>query len=131
MSKATRRLWLTPADPLSTLRDLGTIDITTSVAVSAGNDERQTPTVLLELRPAECRIIARLLDKERLWPTEYVVLLQAAEQGCRHTIEMTLDDCSMLAGLLDDDGSWSGTVTALRKALGLAGCWVDFQNGMA
>ena len=74
------------------LRDLGTVDISTTVAVNARGDEKQTPQILLTL---------------------------------------SLDDASMLAGLLDDGGDWPEIVAEIRKALGLAGCWVDFQSGAA
>ena len=127
MSEATRSLWRT--NPMDQLRDVGSIDIGHDVTVSAGNDEQQTPTVLWRLRPGECRVIARMLDRERLWATEYVALRHAADHGATYTLSMSLDDCSMLAGLLDDDGNWPDTVTALRKALGLAGCWVELQAG--
>ena len=48
------------------------------------------------------------------------------------TLTLSLDDASALAALLDHDyydQGWDATVTEIRKALGLAGAWVEFQDG--
>ena len=93
MTAATNHLWRRPPDPLGALRDLGSVDISTTVRVDAGRDEQQTPSIVLTL---------------------------------------SLADCSELAAILDDEyhgQGWTDTVTALRQALGLAGCWVELQAG--
>ena len=100
MTSATNHLWRKPADPLGALRDLGTVDISTDVRVDAGRDEAQTPTITLTLSLDETSQLAALLD---------------------------VGDCANCANWDYDD--WRDTVTALRKALGLAGCWVELQAG--
>ena len=85
---AAQNLW----DPIRAIRDLGTVDISPTVAVNAAGDEKQTATIVLTL---------------------------------------SLDDASLLAGDLEfaDLSYWRDTVTEIRKALGLAGAWVEFQDG--
>ena len=126
MTSATNHLWRKPADPLGALRDLGTVDISTTVRVDAGRDEAQTPMVVLTMTPTQFRTVERILYRERL---TMLHLGDLTFGGGEHVLTMTLDDCSTLAGILDEEGHWAVTVTALRKALGLAGCWVELQAG--
>ena len=126
MSQATNRLWRKPPNQLEQLRDVGTVDINTQVTVHAGRDERQTPTVLLTLTTTSWRTLTRVLNRGQLGDLGDVTIRPGG-----WTLTLTLDDCSTLAALLDDDGNWSDTVTALRQAMGLAACWVDFQDGVA
>lgn len=127
MSQQTQRLWRRPPDQLGTLRDLGSVDVSIQVAVSAGNDERQTPVILLTLNTTQWRTLTRVLDRERLTP--FLLGSVTYDGHLEYVLTMQMDDCSNLAGILDDTGNWSDTVTALRKALGLAGCWVELQAG--
>ena len=127
MTSATQRLWRRPQNPLDKLRDLGSVDISVQVTVSAGRDEHQTPVVILTLTKTSWRTVNRILDRERLTP--YLLGEVAYDGHNEYRLTMTLDDCSNLAGLLDEAGHWGDTVTALRKALGLAGCWVELQAG--
>ena len=126
MTSATNHLWRKPVDALGTLRDLGTVDISTTVRVDAGRDEQQTPTITMTMTPTQFRTVERILYRERL---TMLHLGDLTFGGGEHVLTMELDDASNLAGFLDDDGNWSDTVTALRKALGLAGCWVELQAG--
>lgn len=127
MSQATQRLWRKPQNPIDQLRDLGSVDISVQVSVSARNDEHQTPVVILTLTKTSWRTVNRILDRERLTPYLLGEVHHDGHNAYRLTME--LDDASNLAGILDDAGHWGDTVTALRKALGLAGCWVELQAG--
>ena len=126
MSQATNHLWRQPPDPLGALRDLGTVDISTTVRVDAGRDEQQTPTITLTMTPTQFRTVERILYRERL---TMLHLGDLTFGGGEHVLTMMLDDASNLAGILDDAGNWGDTVTMLRKALGVAGCWVELQAG--
>ena len=127
MSQQTQRLWRRPPDPLGALRDLGSVDISVQVSVSAGNDEQQTPVILLALNTVQWRTVNRVLERENLTPASFGYVTYQWSNGWRLT--MTVDDTSTLAGILDDAGNWGDTVTMLRKALGVAGCWVELQAG--
>ena len=126
MSQQTQRLWRRPPDPLSTLRDLGSVDVSIQVSVYAGRDEQQTPVVALTLTAPQFRTVERVLGRDGLRLRD---LADVREVHADILASMTVDDASHLAQLLDDDGHWGDTVTALRKALGLAGCWVELQAG--
>ena len=116
---------MTPTrNPLDQLRDVGSVDINTQVTVHAGRDDKQTPTVLLTLTVTPWRTLTRILNRGLLGDLGDVTIHQGG-----WTLTVTLDDCFTLAALLEDDGNWSDTVTALRQAMGLAACWVDFQDG--
>ena len=126
MSQQTQRMWRRPPDPLGKLRDLGSVDVSIQVSVYAGRDEQQTPAVALTLTAPQFRTVERVLGRDGLRLRD---LADVREVHADILASMQLDDCSHLAQLLDDDGRWSDTVTALRKALGLAGCWVELQAG--
>ena len=120
---------MTPTrNPLDQLRDVGSVDINTQVTVHAGRDDKQTPTVLLTLSPTAWRTLGRLASRQALSAYYFGDVTIRRDT---YTLTMTLDDCFTLAALLNDDGNWSVTVTALRQAMGLAACWVDFQDGAA
>ena len=55
----------------------------------------------------------------------------AGDEKQTPTIVLTLglDDASDIAFMLDHAEGWPAIVTEIRKALGLAGAWVEFQDG--
>ena len=124
---AAQNLW----DPIRSLRDLGTVDISPTVSVNAAGDEKQTATLTVSLSVGGCLGLRQVLREADLWPDTAKALLEFVENHNvgRHALTLGVDDASLMAGLLDDDGTWLLLVTELRKALGLAGCWVEFQDG--
>ena len=118
-----------PPNQLDQLRDVGSVDIGMFVAVHAGRDDKQTPTVSLSFWHAGWDVFCDAMWRE-------CVTLDAVGTttfvGRRRVLTMTLDDCSTVAGILEDgQGDWTYTVAELRQALGLAACWVSFQDGAA
>ena len=118
-----------PPNQLDQLRDVGSVDIGMRVTVHAGRDDEQTPTVSLSLKHVAWNAFCNTMWRECLTP-EALGTTTYVNDIC--VLTMTLDDCSTLASLLDDDRpDWTPTVTALRQALGLAACCVSFQDGAA
>ena len=117
-----------PPNQLDQLRDVGSVDIGMLVAVHAGRDDKQTPTVSLSLWAYGWSMLCDAMWREHVTPDAFGTTTFPA----RGVLTMTLDDCSTVASLLDDDElDWTYIVTELRQALGLAACWVSFQDGAA
>ena len=118
-----------PPNQLDQLRDVGSVDVGTVVAVHVGRDDEQTPTVTLSLRPVRWDAFCDALWRT-CWELDDFGIITLVDQ--RHILTMDLDCCGTIAKLLEDDTlDWTRTVTELRQALGLAACWVSFQDGAA
>ena len=118
-----------PPNQLDQLQDVGSVDIGMFVTVHAGRDDEQTPTVSLSLWHVGWDELCQAMWREYVTPDAFGTTTFVHR---RRVLTMTLDDCSTVAGLLDDDRcDWTYIVTELRQALGLAACWVSFQDGAA
>ena len=118
-----------PPNQLDQLRDVGSVDIGMLVTVHAGRDDEQTPTVSLSLWADGWDELRRAMWREYVTPDAFGTTTFV---GRRRVLTMTLDDCSTVASLLDDDRcDWTYIVAQLRQALGLAACWVSLQDGAA
>ena len=118
-----------PPNQLDQLRDVGSVDIGMLVTVHAGRDDKQTPTVSLSLRAFGWNLLCSAMRQEYVTPDAFGTTTFVDD---RRILTMTLDDCSLIASLLDDDrADWTHIVAGLRQALGLAACWVSFQDGAA
>ena len=118
-----------PPNQLDQLRDVGSVDIGMFVTVHAGRDDEQTPTVSLSFGAVGWSVLCDVMWREYVTPDAFGTTTFV---GDLRILTMTLDDCSTVAGILDDDrADWTHIVTELRQALGLAACWVSFQDGAA
>ena len=118
-----------PPNQLDQLRDVGSVDIGMFVAVHAGRNDKQTPTVSLNVWAGVWDMFCEAMWREYVTPDAFGTTTFVDDL---RILTMTLDDCSTVAGLLDDDrADWTRTVAELRQALGLAACWVSFQDGAA